>query len=122
RPQPAADPPQRAPAPACRAGEPAGRTDRPGLRGTSGPGRGGGGVRGAAVVPARAREPARAVGAVRGAAAPGAGVSSLSRRPRTADLGGHRIDPVQPAPAAGGIAMNADGWNTLVQAEALAAA
>src|SRR5690606_29976723 len=103
----------------CGAADRAGRS---GLRGASRSRRSGGGVRGADVVPARARPPACADHRVRRAPAPGAGVHSVSRRPGPAHLGRHRLDPVQPAPAAGGHAMSTREWNTLVQPETLAAA
>src|SRR5690606_41841108 len=85
-------------------------------------GRSGGGVRSAAGFPAGAPAPARTVDRVRRATTPGARICALARRARAAHLGRDRLDPVQPAPATGGPAMTAIGWNTLVQPEAVAAA
>src|SRR5690606_8925091 len=97
------------------------RTGRSGLRPPARPGRGRSGVRGAAVVPACAPAPARTADRVRRAATPGPRIRALSRRTGATDLGRDRIDPVQPAKSVGGPAMNARGWNTLVQPEAVAA-
>src|SRR5690606_3706607 len=98
------------------------RGGRSGLRRAPRSGRGGGGVRGAAVVPARAQAPAHAAHGLRRPAPAGAGIRAVSRCARTPHLGRHRLDPVQPAPAPGGPAMNASAWNPLVQPGAVASA
>src|SRR5690606_10786605 len=80
------------------------------------------GIRGAAVVPACPPAPARTADRVRRPAATGPRIRAVSGRAGAADLGRHRLHPVQPATTAGGAAMNASGWTTLVQPEAVAAA